>query len=47
MEDYQKNFKKLTTFFPLHTFPFYRQDYEEQKRPGTSHQFLFGLQNMF
>ena len=26
-EDYRKIFKLLTSFFPLHAVPFYRQDY--------------------
>ena len=39
-EDYQKTFKKLTWFFPLHPVPCYGQDYEKQKGPGTNNQAL-------
>ena len=35
--DYQKPLKKLTSFFSLHLFSFYGQDYEKQKGPGTSY----------
>ena len=42
-----KNFQKLTWFFPFLPTPFYGQDYEKQKGPGTSYQSLFGLQNMY
>ena len=31
-----KNVKKVTRFFPLQQVPFYGQDYEKQKGPGTS-----------
>ena len=29
--------EKVTWFFPLCPVPFYEQDYEKQKRPGTSY----------
>ena len=32
--------EKVTQFFPLHPVPFYAQDYEKQKRSGTSYQSL-------
>ena len=31
----------------MHLVPFYGQEYEKQKWPGTSYQSVFGLQNMF
>ena len=37
-EDYQKALKKVT---------FNRQNYQKQKGPGTSDQWLFRLQNKF
>ena len=33
----KETLKKVTLFFPLHPVPFYEQDYEKQKRPGTSY----------
>ena len=45
-EDYQKTFKKLTWLFPLHTVPFYGQDYSKQKESGTRLQPLFKLQKI-
>ena len=44
-EDYQKVLKKVTSFFPSYLVPFNRQNYQKQKRPGTSDQSLFMLQN--
>ena len=46
-EDYQKALKKVTSFFPSNLVPFNRQNYKKQKRPGTSDQSLFRLQNKF
>ena len=38
-EDYRKTFKKITRFNLLHSVSFYGQDdYEDQKKPGTSQQ---------
>ena len=38
-EDYRKTFKKFTWFNLLHSVFFYGQDdYEDQKKPGTSQQ---------
>ena len=39
--------KKGTSFFPLNLVPFNRQNYQKQKRPGTSDQWLFRLPNKF
>ena len=39
--------KKGTSFFPLNLVPFNRQNYQKQKRPGTSDQSLFRLRNKF
>ena len=39
--------KKGTSFFPLNLVPFNRQNYQKQKKPGTSDQSLFMLQNKF
>ena len=44
-EDYLKALKKVTSFFPSNLVPFNRQNYQKQKRPGTSDQSLFRLQN--
>ena len=44
---YQKVLKKVTSFFSSHLVPFNRQNYQKQKRPGTSDQSLFILQNKF
>ena len=46
-EDYQKAFKKVTSFFLPKPVPFNRQNYQKQKEPGTSDQLLFGLRNKF
>ena len=46
-EDYQKALKKLTLFFLLNPVSFNGQSYLKQKRPGTSDQSLFRLQNNF
>ena len=46
-EDYQKVLKKVTSFFPFHLVPFNRQNYQKQKRPRTSDQWLFRLPNKF
>ena len=40
-EDYQKTLKKIISFFPKPS-PFYGQDYEKQRGPGTSYQRFFG-----
>ena len=45
-EDYQKALKKLTLFFLSNSVPFNGQDYKKQKKPGTSNQSLFRLNNM-
>ena len=37
----------LTQFFLLYPVPFYGQNYEKQKGPGTSYQSFFRLKNMF
>ena len=47
LEDYQKAFKKLSSFFLLNPVPVNEQDYEKQKRSGTSDQSLFRLQSKF
>ena len=46
-EDYQKALNKVTSFFLPNPVPFNRQNYEKQKRPGTSDQWLFRLPNKF
>ena len=46
-EDYQEASKKLTIFFLSNPVPFNGQSYQNQKRPGTSNQSLFRLQNKF
>ena len=46
-EDYQKALQKVTSFFPSDLVPFNRQSYQKQKRPKTSDQSLFMLQNKF
>ena len=46
-EDYQKDLKKLTLFFLSNPAPLNRQSYQKQKRPETSDQSLFRLQNKF
>ena len=40
-----KNLKKVTSFFLLNPVPFNRQNYQKQKGPGTSDQWLFSLRN--
>ena len=42
-----KSLKKGNFIFLLNPVPFNGQNYEKQKRPGTSNQLLFRLQNMF
>ena len=44
-EDYQKALIKVTLFFLLNPVPFNGQNYQKQKRLGTSDQSLFGLRN--
>ena len=44
-EDYHKALKKLTLYFLSNQVPFKGQSYQKQKRPGTSDQLLFRLQN--
>ena len=39
--DCQKALKNVTSFFLLNTVPFNRQNYQKQKGPGTSDQWLF------
>ena len=46
-ENYQKALKKITSFFLLNPVPFNKQNYQNQKGPGTSNQLLFRLQNKF
>ena len=46
-EDYQKDLKKLTLFFLSNPAPLNGQSYQKQKRPETSDQSLFRLQNKF
>ena len=46
-EDYQKALKNVTSFFPLNIAPFNRQNYQNQKRPGTRDQWLFRSPNKF
>ena len=46
-DDYQQALKKLTLFFLLNPAPFSRQSYQKQKRPETSEELLFKLQNKF
>ena len=46
-EDYQKTLKNVTSFFPPNLVPFNTQNYQKQKRPGTSDQSLFRLRNKF
>ena len=42
-----KNLYKVNLIFPLHPVPIYGQDYEKQKGPETSYQYLTRWQNMF
>ena len=46
-EDYQKALKKVTSFFLWNPVPFNRQNYQKQKGPGTSDQWIFRLRNKF
>ena len=46
-EDYQKAFKKVTSFFLSNPAPFNIQNYQKQKGPGNSDQLLFRLRNKF
>ena len=46
-ENYQKALKKITSFFLLNPVPFNKQNYQKQKGPGTSDQWLFRLRNKF
>ena len=46
-EFYQKELKKLTLSFLLNPVPFNGQSYQKQKRPGTSDQLIFRLQDKF
>ena len=46
-ENHQKALKYLILFFLSNPVPFNRQDYKKQKRPGTSDQSFFRLQNKF
>ena len=46
-EDYQKPLKMSTLLFLLSPVPFDGQNYQKQKRPGTSDQLIFRLQNKF
>ena len=46
-EDYQKALKKVTLFSLLNPVPFYRENCQKQKGPGTSDQSLLRLQNKF
>ena len=43
----KKALKKSTSIFLLNSVPLNGQDYGKQKGPGTSHQWLFRLQNKF
>ena len=43
----EKALKKLTLSFLLNPIPFYGQNYQKQKGPGTNEQSLFRLQNKF
>ena len=40
-----KSLKKVTSFFLSNPVPFNRQNYQKQKGPGTSDQWLFRLRN--
>ena len=44
-EDHQKALKILNLFSLLNPVPFNGQNYQKQKGPGTSEQWLFRLQN--
>ena len=47
MRTIKKAQKKVTFFLLLSPVPFSRQNYQKQKGPGTSDQWLFRLQNKF
>ena len=42
-----KSLKKVTSFFLSNPVPFNRQNYQKQKRPGTSDQSLVRLRSKF
>ena len=42
-----KSLKKVTSYVLLNPFPFNKQNYQKQKGPGTSDQWLFRLRNKF
>ena len=46
-EDYQKVLKRVTFLLLSSPVSFKRQNYQEQKGPGTSDQWLFRLRNKF
>ena len=46
-EDYQKTLKKSTLVFLSNPVPFNGQNYQKQKRSGTSDQLLLMLQSNF
>ena len=46
-QDYQKALKKVTSFVLSNPVPFNRQNYQKQKGPRISDQYLFKLQNKF
>ena len=46
-DDYQKASKQVNYIFSFEPSPFNGQSYQKQKRPGTSNQSLFRLQNKF
>ena len=46
-EYYQKAIKKVTLFSLSNPVPFYRENCQKQKGPGTSDQSLLRLQNKF
>ena len=46
-EDYQKVFEKLILFFLSNAVPFNGQNYQKQKRSGTSDQSLLRLRKEF
>ena len=46
-EHYQKALKKVTFFLISSQVSFNRQNYQKQKGPGTSDQWLFRLRNKF
>ena len=45
-QDYHETLKILILVFLSNPVSFNGQDYEKQKRPGTSEQLFFRLQNM-